>query len=370
MSPLAGHPTLTGYGDRVRASPTAPSVEDRLNVPGVADVIGNVTTGSRPAAGTMGGIATTMWAMVIRIGTRHRAFAASLAVLTLAASPLAAAAEQFGAWGTPVSVEAQAGASSSLNTSFNDGCPIESPDGLRLYQATNRPGGLGGIDIWVASRPSTEVGFGAPVRLPAPINSAYDDFCPTPVPGRGLFFVSARPVAGACGGADIYFARYNPRKGWTTPRNLGCQVNGAGGEAGPSYFEADGVGQLYFSSGPDIYVSTRQADGTFGARVAVAELNSTSADLRPNVRKDGLEIVFDSDRSGTIGMADLWFATRASATDAWSAPVNAGSTINSAVNETRGSFSRDGLRLYFGRGPGPEGGSDIQVASRTRPAGD
>lgn len=311
-----------------------------------------------------------MWGMVIRIGTRRRAVAASLAVLALAASPLAVAAEQFGSWETAVSVESLAGSGSQVNTSSNDGCPIESPDGLHLYQASNRPGGLGGIDIWVASRPSRDVGFGDPVRLPAPINSAADDFCPTPVPGKGLFFVSARGGAGSCGGADIYFSRYNKKRGWSMPRNLGCQVNGPLGEAGPSYFEADGAGQLYFSSGPDIFVSVKQADGSFGPRSPVTELNSISADLRPNVRKNGLEVVFDSDRIGTTGMADLWFATRTSASDPWSTPVNAGPAVNTTVNETRGSFSRDGLTLSFGRGPGPEGGSDIFVTTREKLTGD
>jgi hypothetical protein len=34
-----------------------------------------------------------------------------------------------------------------VNTEFLDGCPIQAPDGLSLYMATNRPGGLGGMDI-------------------------------------------------------------------------------------------------------------------------------------------------------------------------------------------------------------------------------
>ncbi len=63
-------------------------------------------------------------------------------------------------------------------------------------RAFSRPGGLGGIDIWVALRPSTETGFGDPVNLGAPVNSTADDFCPAPVRGKGLFFVSQR--AGGC----------------------------------------------------------------------------------------------------------------------------------------------------------------------------
>jgi hypothetical protein len=205
------------------------------------------------------------------------------------------------------------------------------------------------------------------VNLGAPINSSADDFCPTPVRGKGLFFVSSR--AGGCGGGDIYLARRNPATGWTAPVNLGCNVNSSAGEAGPSYFEADGGGYLYFSSGPDIVVSARLADGTFGTASAVAELNSAAADLRPNVSKNGLEIVFDSNRGDSLGGQDLYFAARATVNDAWSTPVNAGANLNTALNETRGSFSWDGFTLYFGRAPGPEGGSDIFVSTRAAAGG-
>ncbi|MBA2300505.1 MAG: PD40 domain-containing protein [Chloroflexi bacterium] len=275
-----------------------------------------------------------------------------------------AMAGHYSAWGTAVSAESLPGSSSDINTTSNDGCPIESSDGNSLYTATNRPGGLGGIDIWVAHRSSTDAGFGPMVNLGAAINSEVDDFCPTPVRGKGLFFVSSR--SGGCGGADIYFTRNNPSHGWTDPENLGCSVNSALGEAGPAYFEADGQAYLYFSSGPEIMASIQQSDGSFGPAAAVAELNSPAGDFRPNVRKGGLEMVFDSNRTDTLGGQDLYFSTRSSASEPWSVPVNGGSAVNTAAGETRGSFSWDGLRLYFGRTPGPEGGTDIFISSRTR----
>src|SRR5207247_10827686 len=86
---------------------------------------------------------------------------------------------------------------------------------------------------------------------------------------------------------------------------------------------------LYFASnragGPgmnDIYVSTLQADGTFGSAAAVAELNTPSQDQQPAIRRDGLELFLGSDRTGTVGSIDLWVSTRASTTDPWSPPVN------------------------------------------------
>ena len=80
-----------------------------------------------------------------------------------------------------------------LNTASLDGCPIQSPDGHSLYLASNRPGGKGGLDIWVSTRANTGDPWGAPENLPEPINSASDDFCPTPLHGDELLFVSSGP---------------------------------------------------------------------------------------------------------------------------------------------------------------------------------
>ena len=50
-------------------------------------------------------------------------------------------AQHFGEWSAPINAEAIPGTSSELNTAFNDGCPIQAPDGLSLFIASNRPGG-------------------------------------------------------------------------------------------------------------------------------------------------------------------------------------------------------------------------------------
>ena len=296
------------------------------------------------------------WRVLLAIGM-------STAVLLTTVVAQAAAAH-YSAWSTAASIETLPGSSSSVNTAALDGCPIESPDGLSLYIASTRqPGGLGGIDIWVAHRSSTAVGFGTPVNLGPAINSGADDFCPTPVRGKGLFFVSTRG-----GNADIYFSRHNPAHGWSAPVRLPDAVNSALPEFSPSYFEADGRTFLYFSRGPDIYSAELGADGSWGSVGPVAELNSAASDLRPNVRKDGREIVFDSNRGGAADQ-DLYFATRSGVDAAWSTPVNAGGAINTGANETRGSFSWDGSRLLFGRAPAPEGMSDIYFSTRTRVSG-
>lgn len=323
----------------------------------------------------------------------HRLAAAVVAVTATAVLLVGiASAKSFSDWASVQKIDEIAGNSTELNTAALDGCPIQSPDGLSLYMASNRPGGHGFLDIWVAHRSSADEPWGAPVNLPAPINSAADDFCPTPVRGKGLFFVSRRVVSGVtCGLGDIYFSRLNPAHGWSDPEHLACAPvgpNTALDEQGPSYFEADGSGQLYFSSSRvaaqggfvpgDIYTSAEVADGTFGPASLVNELGGTTAaatpanDIQPNVRKDGREVVFSSDRSDTLGGQDIYVATRDSTADPWSAPVNLGAAVNSGAGETRPSLSWHGEQLLFGRagpvgtGEGGTGASDIYVTTREK----
>ncbi len=112
-------------------------------------------------------------------------------------------------------------------------------------------------------------------------------------------------------------------------------------------------------------MSERQNGARFGPATAVTELNDATAnDIQPNVRADGLEVVFSSNRSGTLGAQDIWVATRAALGDPWAAPVNMGSAVITSAAETRPSLSKDGNQLLFGRTPGPEGSGDIYVTTR------
>ena len=68
-----------------------------------------------------------------------------------------------GAWGPPQKIDEINGNSSELNTPYLDGCPIQSPDRLSLYMASNRPRYVGDTrtdaDIWVAHRRNKHAPF-------------------------------------------------------------------------------------------------------------------------------------------------------------------------------------------------------------------
>ncbi|URD60730.1 hypothetical protein M8312_13275 [Sphingomonas sp. KRR8] len=281
--------------------------------------------------------------------------------LTALTTAVAADARQFGDWGRAFNAESLPTSSNQLNTSSNDGCPILDPYDKSLYMASNRPGGHGGLDIWIA--PWTGNGWGTPVNAGPEINTAADEFCPDPVRGNRLFFVRRSSSTNT----DIYVAKHLPQRGFQTPERLPTgdnSINSPAEEWSPSWFEADGHEYLYFSSTREgrqrIYYSV-----DFGpAQLAPGGVNSSAADARPNVRRDGLEIVWDSTRFGTLGGTDIWTATRSTVDQPWGTAVHLENGINSSAGESRASLSWDGSRLMFGTTRPGEGSADIWTATR------
>src|ERR1043165_46326 len=91
-------------------------------------------------------------------------------------------------WSEPEAIAA-------INTEHDELGPEMSRDGKSLYFYSDRPGGLGGYDIWV-SRAGTS-GWGEPVNLGPTINSEFSEYGPALTPdGKTLYFASNRPRPG------------------------------------------------------------------------------------------------------------------------------------------------------------------------------
>lgn len=295
---------------------------------------------------------------------------AALAALAVASSR-PAAMPRYSEWSEPINL------GPVVNSAFNDSGPNISKDRLSLYFVSTRSGGVGGEDLWVSQRASLEDPWEAPTNLGPTINTGGNERVPAfSRDGHWMFFASSRP--GGSGGLDIWVSwRKHVRDdfGWQAPVNLGPGVNGPGNETGPTYFEDDetGIRALYFNSSPggpegfDIYVSQLGADGSFGPAVLVPELSTPVIDARPFIRFDGLEMFLQSNRPGTVGSLDLWVATRETVFDFWSAPVNLGPVINTAGRDETPAISSDRQTLYFfSDRPGGVGGWDLYVTTRTK----
>jgi len=302
---------------------------------------------------------------------------AVVASLCISTAIIADGQSRYTDWSAPVNLGAP------INTDQGEFFPALSKDGLSLYFTAKAycfrgvcREGYGGWDIFVSRRETHDAPWGIPENLGPTINTAANEVAPAlSIDGHQLFFASDR--AGGFGGNDLYVSRRHNKRddfGWQPAENLGSGVNTASNEAGPAIVEDETTGEisLYFDSnrpegpgpypddgnvhnGNDIWVSVLQADETFGPATPIVELNTSAAERRPAIRRDGLEMIFSSDRPGSLGALDLWVTTRETTADAWSTPVNLGPVINgphagglAGSAQTAGAaFSFDGMSLYF-----------------------
>lgn len=306
-------------------------------------------------------VAPALFLLLASSGCRPELAGVDASARSAAAAPIADAAG-YSEWTPGVNF------GPTVNSGFDDQTPTLSPDGLALYFASNRPGGSGGIDLWAARRASANDPWGVPVNLGPTVNSSANEVTPfITEDGHRLYFATNRP--GGAGDYDIVVSWRTDTHddfAWEAPVNVGAPVNTPGQEAGVTIHGTEFyyAGQSTNGSGLDIYVS-RMDGSAFTAPEVVQELSSAADDRRPSIRGDGREMVFSSNRLGTIGLNDIWSATRPGNGVPWSTPVNVGAAINTANGDVTPSLSRDGTMLLFASNrPGGSGGLDLYYSTR------
>lgn len=249
----------------------------------------------------------------------------------------------------------------NVNSPANDESARLSADELTLYFSSNRGGGAGGADLYMATRTSRDADFSTPTRIVS-LASNGNEGGPTPTPdGLGLIF--SRSPMGQPSAVGLYLAtRSSTSADWsqTTPLTT---VNGSSDALAPYLTEQGDV--LYFVStrngNYDIFVATKQSDGTFGAVAPVTAVNMAGTiETSPVGSEDGKTLYFNSNRAG----GDVWVATRSSAGGTYGTPVHA-ADLDTSANDYPSWLSADGCVMYLVRdGSGGLGGFDIWVAKK------
>jgi len=145
-------------------------------------------------------------------------------------------------------------------TGFSTGYPCFSPDGNRLFFASDRPGGSGGYDIYVSNKIGNS--WSPPENLGPIINSSGDEITPY-FDGTSLFFASNWHPG--LGGMDVFRAELDADGRWTRIFHLGAQINSPRDDYGFSYDPFKNLGfvvsnRLGGRGNEDIYRVSRAAD--------------------------------------------------------------------------------------------------------------
>ena len=208
----------------------------------------------------------------------------------------------------------------NLNESDKKGSMSLSQDLNTLYFAADYgPKGYGRYDIYKATK--TKQGWSDPKNLGHNINTDYWDSAPSIAPdGQALYFCSNRP--GGYGGIDIYVAYRNEKGFWDEAVNMGPSINTAGDEQTP-FIHADNR-SLYFSSngwpgfgGADLYVSRKKLDGSWSTPTNLGyPINTFENEGSIAVAGNGMDAYIASDRADSKGGLDIYKVLLAEATRA------------------------------------------------------
>jgi Tol biopolymer transport system component len=236
-----------------------------------------------------------------------------------------------------------------------------SPDGrTALWFSRNRPGGAGGYDIWMSRRAGEAWGQAAPVSFNSPVR----DFDPAfSADERYVYFSSDRP--GGLGGDDIYRVAVLG-DGFGAAEHLGAGVNSASNEWA-AMLSPDDAWLLFSSNRPggagrmDLFVATRDGDGSATAAPAPGAVNTPADEFDATYLADGTSIVFSRAPDLQADRIDLVFATLDDGA------YGAGETLPLGVNDAQGDTYgpmlnwADREQITFSGRRGSVGGMDLYV---------
>ena len=221
--------------------------------------------------------------------------------------------KQNGKWTTAQSI------GNNINTLANEGAPSLSADGQYLFYVAcedmNGYGperqGYGSCDIFVTRKNGDK--WGKPRNVGAPVNSKAWETQPSfSSDGKTLYFVRGIVNEEGQRHGDIYMASVKEDGKWGNPVRLGNMINTPFDEESV-YIHPDNQ-TLYFASnghvgmgGLDLYMSKRQADGSWGDAVNLGyPINTFNDENSLLVDSKGKLAYFASSREGGIGGLDIY----------------------------------------------------------------
>jgi tetratricopeptide (TPR) repeat protein len=122
-----------------------------------------------------------------------------------------------GSWTPPVMLN------NNINTKYWESHATISHDNKKLFFTSNRRGGYGGLDIYVALRDSSG-DWGTPVNMGPVINTRYNENTPFLSSNDKTLFFSSRGHRNM-GGYDIFYSTLPDNGEWSEPVNAGYPLN-------------------------------------------------------------------------------------------------------------------------------------------------
>lgn len=254
----------------------------------------------------------------------------------------------------------------NINSDADDQDPTLTQDMLEIYFISNRPGGLGGGDVWYATRSAREQAFGAPALLEAASSSADETGVAISPDGNTLWVGSRRPEAGATEerqDLDIWrtqrAARGEPWGPLVSVRELNSSADDIPRPLGLNQTVMPMASKRSTETFQTYMARRATPDAAFEAEPDLLEELSTGGRAMHDgfMTDDGLLLFFN--RAGESG-GELSMAWRGSLDEPFDGEVLL-EAVNTVADERDPWLDADGTRFAFASDRDPRTGLDIYM---------
>ncbi|MDX9760014.1 MAG: hypothetical protein RBU27_12715, partial [Bacteroidota bacterium] len=275
----------------------------------------------------------------------------------------------------------------NINSPGDDIKPSVTVDGSRMYFASDREGGKGKLDIYVAEKKDgvwqPAVNLGDRINTPdhETINGLSFD-------GTKILIYGGFP--GHLGSGDNYYFEKTER-GWSSIMHFPQMVNSRYYDS-DAFMTADGFAVLFISDregvigervpkntpyhgsvagNTDIFVAVRRGTYWQPPINLGPTINTPFAERSPFLHPDGRTLYFSSDGHAGLGKMDVFKSVRANSTTwtEWTEPVNLGKDVNGSDDDWGYRITPDGKHAFFSTSNQKDGRGENDIYMITLPRG-
>ena len=186
-----------------------------------------------------------------------------------------------------------------------------------------------------------------PLELPKSVNRFQSQYFPVLTADRETLIYTGNQDSDE----NLYVTSIKD-KVWTEPVSISDKINTTQNE-GTASISADGRTLVFTSCGGrkgfgscDLFISYKQGDDWTSPQNLGLNINSGEWESQPSLSADGRTLYFVSDRKGSLGKRDIW-VSKLDSTNMWAKAINVGSPVNTTEDDLSPFIHANGKTLFF-----------------------
>lgn len=186
-----------------------------------------------------------------------------------------------------------------------------------------------------------------PLELPKTVNKFQSQYFPVLTADRETLIFTGNQDS-----EENLYVSIKKDSVWSSPISISDKINTQENE-GTATISADGRTLVFTSCGGkkgfgscDLFISYKQGENWTSPQNLGSNINSNEWESQPSLSADGRTLYFVSDRKGSLGKRDIW-VSKIDSTNAWEKAVNLGTPINTLEDDLSPFIHANGKTLFY-----------------------